>query len=66
MGPAFCRALFLTLQNVTHHMETYGDNQANGTNDVNRLKVNVDARSREVFNYQPQVVPGNRVAVPAP
>jgi len=47
-------------------VETYGDNQANRTNDVNWLKVNVDARSREVFSYQAQVVPGNRVAVPAP
>jgi hypothetical protein len=26
----------------------------------------VDARSREVFTYQPQIVPGNRTAVPAP
>jgi hypothetical protein len=53
------------LENFTR-VETYGDNQQNGTNDVNWLKVNVDARSREVFSYQPQVVPGNRVAVPAP
>ena len=53
------------LENFTR-VETYGDNQANGTNDVNWLKVNVDSRSREVFSYQPQVVPGNRVAVPAP
>ncbi len=53
------------LENFTR-VETYGDNQANGTNDVNWLRVNVDARSREVFSYQPQVVPGNRVAVPAP
>jgi hypothetical protein len=26
----------------------------------------VDARSRDVFTYQPQIVPGNRTAVPAP
>jgi hypothetical protein len=53
------------LENFTR-VETYGDNQGNGNNDVNWLKVNVDARSREVFSYQPQIVPGNRTAVPAP
>jgi hypothetical protein len=53
------------LENFTR-VETFGDNQANGTNDVNWLKVVVDPRSREVFSYQPQIVPGNRVAVPAP
>jgi len=53
------------LENFTR-VETYGDNQGNGTNDVNWLKVVVDSRSREVFSYQPQVVPANRVAVPAP
>lgn len=53
------------LENFTR-VETFGDNQANGTNDVNWLKVVVNARSREVFSYQPQIVPGNRVAVPAP
>jgi hypothetical protein len=53
------------LENFTR-VETFGDNQANGTNDVNWLKVVVDARSREVFGYQPQIVPANRVAVPAP
>ena len=47
-------------------METFGDNQANGNNDVNWLKVVVDPRSREVFSYQPQIVPANRTAVPAP
>jgi hypothetical protein len=47
-------------------VETFGDNQGNGTNDVNWLKVVVDARSREVFTYQTQIVPANRVAVPAP
>ena len=35
-------------------------------NNVHWLKVLVDARTREVFAYQPQIVPGNRVAVPAP
>jgi hypothetical protein len=61
----FLDSLGRRLENFTR-VETYGDNQANGTNDVNWLRVNVDARSREVFSYQPQVVPGNRVAVPAP
>jgi hypothetical protein len=53
------------LENFTR-IETFGDNAANGANDVNWVKVLVDARSREVFAYQPQIVPGNRVAVPAP
>jgi len=53
------------LENFTR-VETFGDNAANGTNDVQWVKVFVDARSREVFAYQPQIVPGNRTAVPAP
>jgi hypothetical protein len=53
------------LENFTR-VETFGDNQANGTNDVNWIKVSVDPRSREVFSYQAQIVPNNRVAVPAP
>jgi hypothetical protein len=28
--------------------------------------VSVDPRSREVFSYQPMIVPANRLAVPAP
>jgi hypothetical protein len=51
------------LENFTR-VETFGDNQANGTNDVQWLKVIVDPHSREVFSYQAQIVPGNRVAVP--
>jgi len=47
-------------------VETFGDNQANGTNDVHWLEVLVDPRSRDVFKYQAQIVPENRVAVPAP
>jgi hypothetical protein len=47
-------------------VETFGDDAANGNNDVHWVKVLVDARSREVFAYQPQIVPANRVAVPAP
>jgi hypothetical protein len=53
------------IENFTR-VETFGDNQANGTNDVNWLRVSVDPRSREVFAYQPQIVPANRTAVPAP
>ena len=46
--------------------ETPGDNPQNGNNDVQWLKVLVEPRSREVFSFQPQIVPRNRVAVPAP
>jgi hypothetical protein len=53
------------LENFTR-VETFGDNQANGTNDVHWVKVLVDDRSREVFAFQAQIVPANRVAVPAP
>ena len=53
------------LENFTR-VETFGDNQANGNNDVNWLKVTVDPSSREVFCYQTQIVPANRTAVPAP
>lgn len=53
------------LENFTR-VETFGNNAANGNNDVNWVKVTVKPRSREVFSYQPQIVPGNRVAVPSP
>jgi hypothetical protein len=53
------------LENFTR-VETFGDNAANGNNDVHWIKVTVDARSRDVFSYLPMIVPGNRVAVPAP
>jgi hypothetical protein len=53
------------IENFTR-IETFGDNQANGLNDVQWLKVMVDPQSREIFAYQPQIVPANRVAVPAP
>jgi hypothetical protein len=52
------------LANFTR-VETFGDHQENGTNDCNWLKVFVDPGSREVFTYQTQIVPANRV-VPAP
>ena len=47
-------------------VETFGDNAGNGNNDVHWLKVGVDRRTREVFSFQPQIVPANRVAVPPP
>ncbi len=53
------------LENFTR-LETFGNNPANGTNDVQWVKVNVDARTREVFAYEAQIVPANRVAVPNP
>jgi hypothetical protein len=53
------------IENFTR-VETFGDNQANGTNDVNWLRVTVDPNSREVFTYQAQIVPAHRTAVPAP
>jgi hypothetical protein len=53
------------LENFTR-VETFGDHQENGINDVHWLKVFVNPRSREVFAYQPQVVPANRTAVPSP
>jgi hypothetical protein len=53
------------LENFTR-VETFGDHQENGDNDVHWLKVFVDPKSREVFSYQAQIVPGNRTAVPTP
>jgi hypothetical protein len=53
------------LENFTR-LETFGDNQANGNNDVHWVKVLVDPSSRDVFAFQPQIVPANRTAVPAP
>ena len=61
----FLDALGQRLENFTR-VETFGDNAANGNNDVHWVKVVVDAGSRDVFTYQPQIVPGNRTAVPAP
>ena len=51
------------LENFTR-VETFGDNQGNGNNDAQWLKVFVEPRSREVFAFQPQIVPANRTAVP--
>lgn len=53
------------LENFTR-LETPGDNAQNGNNDVHWVKVLVAPRTREVFSFEPQIVPGNRVAVPAP
>jgi hypothetical protein len=53
------------LENFTR-VETFGNQAENDNNDVQWVKVLVDAHSREVFSYQPQIVPGNRTAVPAP
>ena len=53
------------LENFTR-VETAGNNAATGNNDEQLLKILVNPRSREVFAYQPQVVPDNRTAVPAP
>jgi hypothetical protein len=53
------------VENFTR-VETFGDNAANGLNDVQWVKVLVDPDSRDVFAFQPQIVPANRVAVPAP
>ena len=61
----FLDALGRRLENFTR-VETFGDSAANGNNDVNWIKVNVDPRSREVFSYQLAIVPANRTAVPAP
>jgi hypothetical protein len=53
------------LENFTR-LETFGDNAATGNNDVNWVKILVDPAGRDVFAFQPQIVPGNRTAVPAP
>jgi hypothetical protein len=53
------------LENFTR-VETFGDNAANGLNDVHWVKALVDPQSRDVFAFQPQIVPRNRVAVPSP
>ena len=58
-------ALGRRLENFTR-VETFGDNQANGNNDVQWVKVLVDSNSRDVFAFQAQIVPANRTAVPAP
>lgn len=61
----FLNAQGQRLENFTR-VETFGDNQNNGNNDVQWVKVLVNPRDRDVFSYQAQIVPANRVAVPAP
>jgi hypothetical protein len=61
----FQNSLGQRLENFTR-VETFGDHQENGVNDVRWLKVLVNPRSRDVFYYQPVNVPANRTAVPAP
>jgi len=63
----FLDSLGRRLENFTR-VETFGDNASAVTlnNDVQWIKVLVDPKSREVFAYQAQIVPANRVAVPAP
>jgi hypothetical protein len=53
------------LENFTR-VETFGDNQANGNNDVHWVKALVDPSSRDVFAFQAQIVSPNRTAVAAP
>lgn len=47
------------LQNFTR-VETFGNNANNGNNDVQWLRIRVEPWSREVFSYQPMVVPVER------
>ena len=47
-------------------VEAFGDNAANGNNDVHWVKVLIDGRTREVLAFQPQIVLANRTAVPTP
>ena len=55
----------MRLENFTR-VETFGDNAANGLNDVHWVKALVDPQSRDVFAFQAQIVPANRTDVPAP
>jgi hypothetical protein len=53
------------VENFTR-VETFGDNQGNGNNDVHWVKALVDPNSRDVFAFQAQMVPANRIAIPSP
>jgi len=53
------------IENFTR-VETFGDNAGNGNNAVHWVKALVDTNSRDVFAFQAQIVPGNRIAVPSP
>jgi len=47
-------------------VETFGDNAANGNNDVHWVRALVEPHSRDVFAFQPEIVTANRTAVPVP
>src|SRR5262249_47595838 len=49
----------LRIENFTR-VETFGEN-APSTNDVQWVKALVDPESRDVFAFQPQIVPANNV-----
>jgi hypothetical protein len=49
------------IENFTR-VETFGDNQGMGTQDVQWLRVDVDPSSRDVFAYEPQTVGANATA----
>jgi hypothetical protein len=53
------------VENFTR-IETFGNNAPNGNNDVHWVKALVDPNSRDVFAFQAQMVPANRVAAPSP
>lgn len=53
------------LQNFTR-VETFGDHAEGGNNDVQWVKVLVDPETREVFSYQPQIIPANQSMVAVP
>jgi len=58
------------VENFTR-VETFGDHTFAAhpewdTNDVHWVKALVDPQSRDVFAFQAQIVPANRVAVPSP
>ena len=53
------------IENFTR-VETFGDHQDAGNNDVDWLKVTVAIYSREIFSYQPQIVPANHPTNPTP
>jgi hypothetical protein len=58
------------VENFTR-VETFGDHAFSAhprwdTNDVHWVKALVDRQSRDVFAFQAQVVPANRVSVPSP
>jgi hypothetical protein len=46
------------VQNFTR-VETFGDHAENNNNDVQWVRVEVDPDSREVFAFQPQIIPSN-------